>query len=340
MFSSVLIDVLKSNFPFAELYFICNGRTYEVLEKCPDLEKIFIFEKGHYKGLWRKSKAGAVKKFLSFLGQIKKERFDLAIDLSMGSQYSFFLMLLGVPERIGFNYKNRGRFLTKKLEFDGFNEKAIPEYHLDVARLLDLKIESPSTRICLDKMDEEYIDEFFKRSGVEKKLIFSITPGGGVSFGKEKISFKRWDEENFSRLIDMLMGELNGEVILIWGPGEEDLIKKINRRTKNKPITAPPTTIRQMAALMKRSSVVICNDSGPLHVAAAVGARTVSVFGPSDETVYGAYPPSGKHLIVTKDIDCRPCYKKFRLPECEGRACLRGVDPKNVFLAVKKHENL
>ena len=337
LFSTVLIDVIKDNIPGAGLYYISNKRTYEVLKASPELKGVFMFEKDDYKRLWKDSKIQCLKSFFLFLKQIKREKFDLAIDLSMGHQYSFFLMLLGVPQRVGFNYKGRGRFLTKKLEFDGFNTKPIAEYHLDLARVLGLEVKNPLTKIWIEAEDKEYIDKFLSSIRPKKDIIIGIAPGGGVSFGKKKINFKRWDPENFAELADKLIEGLACEVIFVWGPDEEALIKKIISLMKNKPKIAPPTTIRQAAALMKRCDCVICNDSGPLHVAVAAGARTVSIFGPSNELVYGPYPPAREHLVITKDIDCRPCYKKFKLPDCRTRACLKELDAKSVFLAVANH---
>jgi len=246
-------------------------------------------------------------------------------------------MLLGIRQRVGFNYKGRGRFLTKKLEFDGFNTKPIAEYHLDLARALGLDVKLPSTKIWIDAKDEKYIDGFLSSIRPKKDLIIGIAPGGGVSFGKEKINFKRWDSVHFALLADKLIETLGSEVIFMWGPGEEGLIKEITSVMTQRARIAPPTTIKEMAALMKRCDAVVCNDSGPLHIAAAAGANTISIFGPSDEKVYGAYPPGKKHLIITRDIDCRPCYKKFKLPDCQTRACLKELTAKEIFPVVEKY---
>ena len=334
LFSTPLIKVIKNNFSESKLYYISNKRTYEVLKSCPDLEGVFIFEKQKYRDLWKESKTRCIKQFLEFFNEIKDKKIDIVFDLSMGHQYSFFFMLLGVPERIGFNYRKRGRFLTRKMKFSGFNDKPIAEYYLDLARLLNLRIEKPTTKIWPDKGSVNYINEFFKIFPKSKDLLIGVMPGGGVSFGAKKIAFKRWDPENFAELNDRLIKDLNGEVILIWAPGEERLVKEITFLMKNKPKIAPHTTLNQMAALMKKCDLVITNDSGPLHVARAAGAKTISIFGPSDERVYGPYPPGKDHLVVTKDINCRPCYKKFRLPDCQNRACLRELYAKSVFTVV------
>jgi len=339
LFSTPLIKILQRNYPKASLYFICNKRTHAALERCPQLKGIYVFEKDDFRNLWRKNKPQFLKEFTSFIKKIKKERFDLAIDMSMGHQYSFFLKILNIPERIGFDYKGRGRFLTRKLEFDGFNDKPIGEYYKDLLKLIDLDtIGHEPTGIWLNTEDRDYIDRFFDNAGIGRSdTVIGIAPGGGESFGPRKIHFKRWPKERFAELAKMLISKMGSKVILIWGPGEEGLVKEIVDLMDVKPIISPKTTIRQSAALMSRCDCVVCNDSGPLHIAVAVKARTVSIFGPSDPNVYGPYPKGGRHISIVKEIECSPCYKKFKLPNCATLDCLNGIDVKDVYQAVAKH---
>ena len=103
---------------------------------------------------------------------------------------------------------------------------------------------------------------------------------------------------------------------------------------KQKPLITPATKIREMAALCKRCELVICSEGGPLHIAASQGVRTISIFGPVDEKAYGPYPKTEKNIVITSDADCRPCYKKFKLPECEHKKCLENISVEEVFGAV------
>lgn len=335
LFSTPLIRILKDNFPESALCYICNKRAYEAIALSEDLTEVFVFEKGDYKELWRKSKPRFLKEFILFVKRLKEERFDLAIDMSMGHQYSFFLKLIGVPERVGFDYKARGRFLTKRLKFCGFDDKPIGEYYKDLLRLIGLKVSDHPMTIQWDKEDEKYINDFFYSVGLkEGDLIIGVSPGGGASFGKENRAFKRWPPDKFAGLARMLINEMSARVILTWAPGEEGVVGNIVNSMAVKPIVAPRTTIRQSAYLASRCDCVVCNDAGPLHVAVAAGAPTVSVFGPSDHNVYGPYPKSARHRVVTKKTDCSPCYRRFRIPACRDLRCLEGLDAEDVFSAV------
>ena len=95
----------------------------------------------------------------------------------------------------------------------------------------------------------------------------------------------------------------------------------------------------QFTSLLGRLGLVLCNDGGPLHLAVTQGVKTVSVFGPVDPQVYGPYPPSpSRHVAVyRRDLPCRPCYHRFRLPPCPyERACLATVEPAEVLEACRE----
>ena len=335
LFSTPLIGILKERYPASSVSYICNKRACRVIEKCPSLDKVFVFEKGDYKELWKSDKKRCLKEFAQFVKDIQKEEFDIAVDMSMGHQYGFFLKLIRVPERVGFDYKGRGRFHTKRLAFEGFNDKPIGEYYKDLLRLAGLGTQDRPIKIWWTEEESGYTQKFFDDKGLDRDdIIIGIAPGGGVSFGKEKISFKRWPHAKFAQLADKMIEKIGAKVILMWGPGEEELIKSISDSMQNIPIVAPKTTIRQMAAIMSRCDCVVSNDAGPLHVAVASGARTVSIFGPSDQNVYGPYPKGERHIIVTKGIGCSPCYKKFKTPDCKTLDCLNKLESEDVFMAV------
>ena len=103
---------------------------------------------------------------------------------------------------------------------------------------------------------------------------------------------------------------------------------------KENPLIAPKTTIRQMAALCKRCKLVVCSEGGPLHIASSQGVKTVSIFGPVDEKVYGPYPATENNIIISSNVDCRPCYRYFTMPECNTRKCMEGILSDTVFDAV------
>nr|MBU1327700.1 glycosyltransferase family 9 protein [Candidatus Omnitrophota bacterium] len=337
LFSTALVRQLKKDNPNSYIAYICNLKVKDILVTNPDINEVFVFERDEYRSEWKRSKIKGVKKFLGFWREIKNRKFDIVFDLSLGKEYAFLCWWAGIKERKGFNYKKRGRFLTHKIEFDGFNDKPVAEYYLDLLSVPVLRTEplsrSPNGNAVLITTNEDrvYIDNFLTRSGVkDNDILIGIAPGGGMSFGQKNQDRRRWPAKKFAELAD----KINAKVVLIWGPGEEKLVQEIASIMKQKPLIAPLTKIREMAELCKRCKLVICSEGGPLHIANSQGVETVSIFGPVDEKVYGPYPKTEKNIIITSDADCRPCYKKFKIPECSTRKCLEDISVDNMFNAI------
>ncbi|NQT21932.1 MAG: glycosyltransferase family 9 protein [Candidatus Omnitrophica bacterium] len=320
--------------------YICNIRTKDIIETNPDIDEIFVFERDEYRKLWKRSKVKCIKKLVSFWKEIKKRRIDITLDLSLGKEYAFLCWLIGIRERRGFNHKGRGRFLTHKVNFDGFNDKPVAGYYLDLLedQASDVRCQGKIKPVLVTtENDKAYIDDFLRKSGIkEQDVIIGIAPGGGISFGDKDKERRRWGAEKFSQLADRLVDKYGARIVLIWGPSEKDLVDKIAALMNREALIAPKTTIRQMAALCNRCKVVICSEGGPLHIASSQDVKTVSIFGPVDEKVYGPYPLGENNLVITSDVDCRPCYRRFKLPQCDDRICLKNISVDDVFGAISE----
>ncbi len=346
LFSTPLVSVSKEEWPECFIGYICNIRTQDILLTNPEVDEIFVFERDEYRLLWGKSKLKCIKELFNFWNQIRKRKFDIVFDLSLGKEYAFFCWLVGIKERRGFNYKGRGRFLTYNIPFDGFSERSVAEYYLDLFRSCG-EVERTLFRPVLVPTDNDkaYIDDFLTNSGIsEGDILVGIAPGGGISFGKKDQEKRRWGAKKFSELANKIIKKFNAKIILIWGLGEEKLVNEIAGLMNNhlghptgvyKVLIAPKTSIREMAALCKRCKLIICSEGGPLHIASSQGVKTISIFGPVDESVYGAYPPGEDNVVITSNIECRPCYKRFKLPECQTRQCLEDISVDEVFRIVE-----
>ena len=336
LFSTALVSRVKKEYPASYIAYICNIKTKDILETNPAIDEVFVFERDEYRFLWRKSKTACIKKFFNFWKEIKKREFNIVFDLSLGKEYAFLCWLIGIRERRGFDYKGRGRFLNHRIPFDGFNDKPVAEYYLDLIRLpksLYNDFGSRNTVLVTTEEDKTYIDNFLRQSGIkDSDVLVGIAPGGGMSFGRKNQDRRRWSAQKFAELAD----NINAKIVLIWGPGEENLIKEIASLMKQKSLVAPATKIREMAELCKRCKLVICSEGGPLHIAVSQGVNTVSIFGPVDEKAYGPYPKSGKNVVITSGVECRPCYKKFKLPECTDKRCMEDISVDEVFGVAKR----
>lgn len=329
LFSSPLIHTLKEKFPHNKLGYLCNKRTEPLLRNNPLIDRIFSYERDDYKRLSAISPLEWLKEFNRFIRQIRKEKFGAAIDLSLATNFGFFLWLAGIKSRVGYNYKNRGFYLTKSISFSGYDAKHIVDYYGDVLRLIDVAPKHRDLELYLKEEDKLCAERIFRTHNItDKKVpVIAIAPCGGASWGKDA-KLKHWPIEKYAELADKILEKYKAKVIMLADSNEKENILELDAKVLDKIINlAGQTTLTELAAIIDRADLVIANDGGPLHIAAALGKKTVSFFGPVDPKVYGPYPPDEKrHIVLREPLDCSPCYRRFRLSECKkNRECLERI---------------
>lgn len=329
LFSMPLVRAIKKAMPRASVDFMCNKRCQYILKNNKNIDSIIVFEKDDFRKVLKRSKIEFLKKFLGLVNTLRKKRYDMAIDLSLGYQISLLLKILGVKKRIGFNYRRRGKFLTNKLEINGFNDKHAIEYYLDILKLIGIdKIDNKYMKLILSPELDKWASKFLEDKGLKGKLIIGFAPGGGKSWGEFAI-YRRWNHENFAYVAEELLKRHTGAIFLIFGSGEEkDICSHIKKCLKNRAIDlSGELTLPESSALIKKCRLLLCNDGGLLHIAVSQGVSTVSIFGPVDEKVYGPYPLDVRHRVVKAEgVECRPCYKSFKHTMCKGHECLKKID--------------
>lgn len=338
LFTTPLVRSLKENLRGCFVGYVCNARAVGVLTNNPFVDRVFIFEKDYFRSLAKKSRLRCLKEFIGFLSSIKKERFDLCLDLSLSGQVGFFVWLLGIKERVGFNYKRRGWLLTRGLAFAGYEGKHVIEFYLDLLRELKVSVSDNRPEIFFSDEEIKWRGEFLKQEGIGAgEMVVAVIPGAGASWGKDAV-IKRWPAENFAKLADKCIEKFSPKIIIMGDFKDEDACRAVQEKMSGAASQlCGRTTLRQFAAILSGCNLVITNDGGPLHMAVAAGAKTVSLFGPVDEKVYGPYPDDPKrHRVIKKQLDCRPCYRRFKLRECQRRICLEEINPQEVIAAIEE----
>lgn len=336
LFSTPLVACVRAALPRAYLAYLCNARTQELLAGSPHLDRVFVFEKDEYRNLWQRSRVAAIKRFVGFAQSIRRERFDLVLDLSLGDRYSLVLKLLGVSRRVGFDFRGRGRFLTQRIPLEGFHERHVVEYYLDLARLLGCRPQDQPLQFPVGNDAREWAQACLREHGLgDAARLVAVVPGGGASWGVEAVN-KRWPAQHFARAADALI-ERSGVRVILLGHGTEDaaLCAAVRGAMQHEAVDlCGRTSLAQFAALLARCELVLCNDGGPLHVAVSQGCRVVAMFGPVDDAVYGPYPRTRETAVVAQQLPCRPCYRSFRMPPCPyDLKCLRTLDIERVLAA-------
>lgn len=338
LFSTPLIHTLKEKFPHNKLGYLCNKRTEPLLKNNLLIDRVFTYERDDYKRLLSISPFKWLGEFSRFIRQIKKERFDAAIDLSLATNFSFFLWLAGIRMRVGYNYKNRGFYLTNSIKLKGYDNKHIVDYYRDILGLIDVAPKYRNLELYLKEENKLYAEEIFRAHNIVKGEvpIIAAAPCGGASWGNDA-KLKHWPQDKYAELIDKIVEKYKAKVIMLGDSKEKEAALELEKKVGNKVINlAGETSLMQLAAIIDNVDLVITNDGGPLHIAVAQGKKTVSFFGPVDPKVYGPYPSDEKrHIVLREPLDCSPCYRRFRLSECKrNRECLDRITVDKAMEAV------
>ena len=339
LFTTPLIRAVRRAFPESQLSYLCNRRTEQILQHNPHLDRLFVYEKDEVVALWQQSWWRGLCHVTQMLDRLRRSKFDLVIDLSLGERYGLIIKLLGVPRRVGFNYRRRGRFLTEHITIDGYHEIHVVQYYRWLLRFLGIHLIDDSLERCVADEDERWAEAWLRQHQLEGQLLIGMVPAGGVSWGIGA-PFRRWGFEGFAAVGDALADAYGARLVLFGEATDRPLCQTVAQLMKHPVIDlSGQTTLGQFVSLLGHLGLVICNDGGPLHLAVSQRVRTVSIFGPVDPRVYGPYGSDDQHRVVTKELLCRPCYHQFRLPPCPyNRACLNEVSIDEVLSAA--HEVL
>ena len=341
LFSLPMVRSLRQALPDAHLGYLCNRRTTDLVSSWPELNWSVVFEKDEFRKNWKRSRMEGIRWLRDLIGQVRQQRFDLLLDLSLGWHLSFAALLAGIPKRIGFDFRRRGRFLTHRLPISGFHTQPVSGYYLELLRPLGIAPQKPQIYLMdLPKGARERAETYLRERGIDpNKPLVGMVPGGGASWGPNA-SYKHWPAERFAQVADSIADKHQAEILLIGDSSETTLCQEVAKAMRRQPKTAlqAPSLIL-LAPLLERCRLVVGNDGGTLHLASVVGTPTVSIFGPVDGSVYGPYPIGKNNRVVSKGLACRPCYQEFRFPPCPwNNACLKQLEVAPVLEAV--HELL
>ncbi|MDD5634223.1 MAG: glycosyltransferase family 9 protein [Candidatus Omnitrophica bacterium] len=333
LFTTPLVRNLKRHFGDVSIDYLCNARAKNAIENVPEVDRYFIYEKDDFVKLWRESKIRFFREYTKQFSLMRKRKYDIVFDFTLSRYFGFLYLLLGIPKRVGFDYKRRGIFLNYKVPLKSFKGRHVIEWYLELLRKMEIPVVEKRMRLVLKPGELEWASGYLKDKNVQNNVV-AVVPGGGASWGRQAPR-KRWMTSGFAALSDKLSGQ--GYSVLILGDRSEKVLCKevASQMMGKKPVVECDLTLNQYMALLSKCELVVCHDCGPLHIATALGVKTVSIFGPGDKVVYGPYPASDKSRVVeAENIPCRPCYSSFKLPDCKlEMKCLRDITPDDVLIA-------
>jgi len=273
-----------------------------------------IFTSGIKKGGWKAIRLEAEL--------TESERYDCVVAFHRGHGSLLMLKMAGVPFRIGFTHGGRGLLLTHGVRFDLYRHRTWNHLNL-IDQCLPIEVDY-STPTYLKPSDD----------AVEsvKGMIAEHAPGAKLAIINPNAAWptKRWTPEGFAYVADAL-SEKGYLPVLVGSGREEHVCSSVAGTMKNTSWNlAGKTSLQELAALMAESEIAISNDSGPMHIAHAVGTLVVSIFGPTDPARCG--PWHGEIEPIQHNLDCIKCYRK----QCWHLKCMRELDRDKVLSATLK----
>ncbi|MDD5008633.1 MAG: glycosyltransferase family 9 protein [Syntrophorhabdaceae bacterium] len=326
-----LLSSLKRNIKDAEVSVLTFRSNRGVLAGNKDLDELICVDRNDVNNPLR---------MVRLIYGLRKKKFGTSIcTYPSGLRTALLSYLSGAKKKFGqeLSILKKYRWLFTKLV--PVNEiKHAVLMNMDFMRLFgvepDTKNAAVSLNVCGD--DERYADKFLKSQGVEEAdRIVAVHPG----CGKNTSQYRRWPLERFIEVINCLGGKNGLKVILIGGMDDLPALNGISDKLKIKPvIAAGKLSIMQTAALLGRSSFLICNNSAPMHIAAAVGTPTISIFGPTDPRIHR--PWGGSHAVLQKHHECCPCYYPFIGNTLEGTGVRNSWSGKHFYCKSKDYRCL
>ncbi|MCU0495891.1 MAG: glycosyltransferase family 9 protein [Anaerolineae bacterium] len=286
--------------PFSEIHTLVGPWSAQVLANYHEIDQVLTLPFPGFSRNPKETLRSPYELALSASRMLRRIGYTSAVILRPDHWWGALLAhLAGIPQIIGYDLPDTAPFLTDKLPYSHqhviLQNLRLVEYWTGTLRQRDIVYHFP-----IDPMDKAYIDGYLDEWGVLSKVI-CIHCGSGTFV-------KQWESEKWAMVADTLAEQLNATIVLTGSDAESGIAQQIAAVMQQRPcIIAGDTNIGQLAALFARALVVLGADSGPLHLAAAVGAPTVTLYGPADPVEFGTWGISSKNILLMSEIGCRPC---------------------------------
>ncbi len=295
MATPVLID-LRKRFPKASITAMCRTPICELLKEEASIDELFCYTKPENDFLRRQLKRNIIDKIVA-------GKYDLGILLTHSFSSAWWFWQGKVKRRIGFAADLRSFLLTDALSFPEKKEHLVITYK----RLLEplgILISETKPRLRLTEKEIAESREILYQRGYRKgKRLIGINPG--AAYG----SAKCWPPERFRALALRLLLEKDTYVVFFGDVSTAKLVKEISRGLPEWAIdVAGVTSLRQLACLIGDCDLLITNDSGPMHIGAALGTPMIALFGSTDDQVTGPYGQEA--AVINTKVKCSPCMKR------------------------------
>lgn len=322
------LAALRKLHPDAHITWVIEEAASDLIKDHPYLDRVII---SHRKQWIDDLKHGRTRRpfheMNAFIRDLRSRSYDLVIDFHGLFKSAVVVFLSSGKRKLGYASMQElsGLFLNEKIPED-MKKHAVDRY-LDFLRYFGTDIKEPEFLIPIGEENRNRIEGLLRINGIDKNDQFTaVNP---MALWDTKL----WKDENFARLCDLIIEEFNVRVILT-GSNREDLTHIESLMRSSCINLGGETTLRDLAYLYQRSSLLITTDSGPMHLAVAMGTPVVALFGPTNPNLTGPY--GKEHTVILKELPCSPCFLKT----CDSMQCMRDITVEEVFQAVKERLTL
>ena len=321
------IRAVKESIPDAEISILVKEGFGSLLSADPAIDS--IFEVRHYGGSVFHQAACQ----LSFLKDIRSQRFDLAVDLRLGDRGAWMSLLSGAPIRVtahhpeGVPWWRKYVFTHEVISANLPPEQGAAEQSLSIVRVLGIDTRDKIPRLHLDKNAVKQVQSLLAREDIPQPSWVTVNP-------YSRWSYKEWTDAGWVEILNWLWHDFNLPALIIGQAEERPKAELLIRQCTGKVFNfAGKTNLAQLAVLLSQSLLHIGVDSAAPHIAAATGVPTITIYGPS--SWYNWTPPGNSNRIVLPPMDCVPCLQKG----CDGSGksrCLETLKAEQVKTEIIK----
>ncbi len=315
-----ILKPLRLKFPAARISFLTCAAGAELLRNNRLVDRVFT-----YNAFWF-FKSG-ISDYLALIRKLRKERFDLVIE-ARGDIRDILLLAYPIKARFRLSYGFGGGayLLTHVAPFTAIKHRV--EYHMDLVRSIGCPVEGAlEWGITLTPAEEQSVAELLAAHGLKSPFV-AAHPG-------TRLRLKRWPPDRCAELYDEIIAKTGMPLAILGSEDERELVESVIKLMKRKPVNlAGALSIRQLAGALARAAIFVCNDSAPMHIAAAMNTPTVAIFGPSkpEETA----PYSRNSRAVKADVPCRWTCDEQVCRQPVHNQCMQQIQPGDVFRAFEE----
>ena len=324
------LHALRIALPDTRITALVGPWSADVLRDNPDVNAIETCKFPGFARSHRWTSLSPYRQLGEMAGRLRVARYDAALILRFDHWWGAWLAAAaGIPRRVGYNWPETKPFLTEAIPYRAGRHEVEQNGTLLEALAPGMNSVLGPTRFQVTETDREWVDQRLATVGIDRDArVIAIHPGAGAPV-------KQWPIAAWAEVAEHLTTDRQIRIVLTGGYSERELTAGINARLTHPALDlARQTTLGQLAALYARAELVLGSDSGPLHLAVAVGAPTIHLYGPIPPAKFGPWGDPARNIVLQTNWPCAPCDRLYWPPSVlPQHACMGAITPVDVLCA-------